>query len=929
MSLYRWCGLLLFVALAGCDDDGGSDAKVVFTNDGSGAEGKNLDPVQLGSVRGNFATVVSGSAHAAGYDGLREHEFVADSSETVIHTSKGSLVTSVGSPNQAVLRVPATVRVGMAWDVYVDGSSDPIASFKVTERKADIATPFGTGTVWTITEETGGRPVNARKYVEGFGRLDSNVAILDPQPDKAPARKALTLQPMTLPPELAFADDAPGIDGLSMVSADDDGTGVLIVASAKRSNGGAGQEQPNLADSGCAIADGTTLTGLAKTEGPPNRRTHGNVCASSSYCVNSAVVGSPLSECRQTVLHGAGARVGLDGEVVWTARRWNGAIVPTGLQGFGPRDYDVEHGLGTWPLAAITGGDGRGAMINIGAGRYPDSLTDSYYVSTAQFFGEDENPPYGRTVWATWPVLTKLDTVVSLGQDSQGREQILLRDAEHFVTWSRTEGDVFSHPRVGGRIGGRLSVHAERGHNDVLVISADGSVDRLALEADELVTYHLADVAIPAGEWAIGAFVVGGHLVVGTLRLGTVNNFGKNVHLTLYRSKESVGDGARVQIPEALTVVQKQVAPGIQAVCWRDNGMPVDPTTWTSNGAAPAFAAPVTATGADPCIVVGEAGTTDPRVRMGVVPGVGRVVVTGVVGAGVDAPPGGFDASTASNYAVLPDGSLISPRRRMGRGGVDLGFPLGFTPAALTTQQTSMADRGGAGYWVINGSPPNLSLVDATGSTPIPGLSPGGIIDHALSPTGVAVVSGAGMYFITPQKQVFGVVDSTHSPCWLRSDGAVCGFKNSTTIYCNANGTETTFPANGAVCSGQPAGPDRYVNGVTYTSMVFVDLVAGTATTVPISNGNSLRPISSSVDHYGRGFTTYGILNENYLSLMQGTPSGLQEIYRIPANVATAGNTLSTPNSASYVSTPDMLVLDIGWTSGDKQRYVLPPIPPP
>lgn len=922
MPLNRSCGVLaLTVVLFGC----GTEGRIEFIDGGSGPEGKNLDPVQLGTVRSNFGSVVSGRTQAAGYDGLREHEFVADSSETLISTAKGSLATSVGSPKEAVLRVPASVRVGMAWNAYVEGSEKPIATFAVTERKTDVDTIFGKATVWTITRETIAG-TTAWQYAEGFGRVDTNVAILEPQADPMPARKPMTLEAMPLPESLAFADDAPGIESLSMVSTNDDGTGVLIVASAKRPNGGVGQEQPDLADTGCAVADGTSLAALSMTSGPPSRRTMGNVCVASEYCVRNPSTLVTLPECRLTALPAAGVRVAADGEAVWTARRWNGGIEPIGLQKYGGQDWDVKNLLGTWPLVALRGGDGRGAMAHIGPAVYPQTLLDSLYVSTAQYFGEQVNPPYGRVILQTWPNLQKLDTLVSLGEDAQGREQLLLRDADHFVTWSRSEGDVFSHPRVGGRIGGRLSVNAKRVKNDVLVVSGDGSVDRLALEADELVTYHLADVAIPAGEWAIGAFAVGGRLVIGTLRLGTVNNFGKNVHLSLYRTKESPGEGTRVPIPQALTIVSKRVAAGIQAVCWRDNGQAVDPSTWTANRKAPSFAGAVTAAGADPCIVVGQLdGELDRGVREGVVPGVGRVVVSA---ASAKAPPSGLDASPVRNFTVLADGSFIAPRRRLGRGGLDLGFPVGMTPESRQGPQSGMPDLGGAGYWALNGTPATLSLIDATGSRPISGVPAGGTLRGQLSPTGVVVESGGGLYFVTPTAATLVPTDATHSPCWLKRDGAICGVLSSGSIYCTKNGTETTFPgAPGIGCGGMPVGPDRYATAVSFDTVLLVDLAAGVTTSVPV--GNEYRRIGNGVDHHGRGFFTMGIRNENYLSLVVPTETGLQEIHRIPAKVATADNTLSTPNSASFLSTPDILVLDITWTSGDALRYVLPPITPP
>lgn len=913
---------------------GPSNAKYRFTAQGQGPEGKNLDPHRIGQASNNFNLLIDGVVQTPSGLAVRAHQFELETFTATIETEAGVFVvgsTQDGALENPTLLVPATVRVGMKWDVFLD-KPEPAYRYEVTKREEGTGTPFGTATAWTIVQTRADGTTLERVYAEGFGPVGFRPQVwpLESPAGVLPTPRPITISPMPLPPELAFSQNAPWIDAVSMVRVDDGPAMVLIAGSIVQSQSVA--MLPS--GSGCALTDGQQVTALANSDGKPFRRTKGPVCPRVTFCVPSPVVGE-TRRCGPSVLHANGAWVGPDGTVTWVPRDWAGKIVRAGRDEVGPKLTDM--GGPTYPIAAMPGRDGGGDALH----QSLVSLVTEVSLGLPDHYGDprSSNPADYPRYGTNWQGSS--GEVVDLGLDAQGRRTMLLRDRDQMIYWSRLEGQVFSYPRIGGRLSGRLSVQAKKGGADVLRITSDGSIDRLLVEGDELKLSHLADVPVPKGEVGIGAFALGDRLVVATLAPGERTAFGGSQSLKLYRGDAPLGAGETTRIAQALTLTTHALEGFEDAVvvCWRGNDTATDLSKWKLDDAPPDGIALQDVHG-DSCVVAwldsrSNATVHPERDRVDAdIPGVGRVLfdARNAVGAAFF----GRRAGSIVGAAPLSDGTLVAAGRRLGRGGLDLGL---YESGDMSRPDVGgVVDYGGAGLWVsylLSATTGVFELRAATARPMTVTLVDGGVASvaeplHAVWPTGVQVkVPGDSSYYLSPtgESSFVGERDAERSLCARLSDGTQCGV-DLTGYYCKprTGAVRTLNQANVTISqcrSWLPIGDGTFLVGSagpgSAGDLFRFDPVAMTMT--PYMTGFFAAAIA--VDLQGRGLAV--VYEPGKARLKLARASGL-EVISVPETVWSHGG--SGVNRAALTVTRDATFMHLGWSGGPSTLITFRAPPP-
>ncbi len=928
MNRRQW-SLVFLVALVGtaactCGGNGAPPgAKYKFTADGTGPEGKKLSPRVIGQLHSAFGFVKDGVIQGPAGASIRDHEFFNETYSAAVQTDVGLFITAStedGVLANPTLLVPATVRVGMKWEVFAD-QSDPAYRYEVTSRQEGVATAFGPATTWTIVQTRADGTMFARNYAEGFGSIDiaPDIWPVDDQQIETPALHPLPLVPVAVPVGFTFVKDAPWIDGVSMLRLDH-GPGLLLVAGA---NYVSQQNVVQPSGSGCLLTDGLTLEPRPNDDGHPFRRTNGLVCPRARYCVLSPVPGDG-DRCQNNVLHANGAWVDPQGTVTWVPRKWTGEVSEAGRSEFGPRGADtVTFGNGVTAIAPLVGADGGAdALYHSRIGPFA-----AYGVGLPEHYGDPpftgSGPPQIQTNWVA-PVDSE---VVNLGPDELGRTRFLMRMNE-MIYWSRLEGNRLSFPRLGGRLSGRLSAQAKPGGADVLRITSEGSVDRFVLVGDELKLTHLADVQVPKLEVGIGAFAWDDHLLVATIGAGT----GTNVFdLKVYRTTGSLGEGQTVQIPQALTLtIETLGSADAQVVCWRPNGAPLDLSQWKLGDGAADLTVEQGSHG-DTCVVISldsRSLLTSPQQPRGrvdaLIPGVGRVILT---------PTNNTLALTSRAFApqgpvaALADGTFVTPTQSFGRGGLALGLAdvVGMNPAS--SEFAGMADLGGAGLWVtenrLAGSKSFLLKAQTTKALTL-ALLDGGVaaqvqLANPAWPTGVIVTAEGGRYLVKPSgaSAYLQAETSASTTCATLADGTHCGTLDDG-YYCQPPSgplRQVTQPTvNPTTCrSWIPAGDGTFFVGAEIGSwspavVGHLDPASMTLTSVPASLGTV---VGAGVDQHGHGLVVnYGV--GGALQLLRATATGFVEL-PVPPYVWTSGG--SNVNRATFTASQDVLFMNLGWTS--------------
>lgn len=918
---------LLMLHLAGCTcGDAPGGARFSITAPGEGPEGKDLYRTRIGQAAVGF--VVDGTTELKAGRALRTHFFHNEISETSIESPAGLFSTSStvkGELPSPHLYVPAKVRLGMKWEVYgADGAID--FNFSVTGREENVATFYGTGTVWTILQETS-RGTVERHYLEGVGRLDFNAEVwpLDEQAVEVPATKPLTMEELALPESLAFTQSAPWIDGIAMVRPAPGGPALLTVFSSFDEGPYTAEVPPNA----CAKLEDGQVSAVASTLGRPFRRTTGLTCPSSSYCVRVPGVGTMGSICPELVLHGNGARVSPDGTVTWIARKWTGQIAAASNGGsFGPEDAVVKAGGGVYAMIPMVGVDGGPDALSLerrdtGTVGLPNQFGDPFSFEPSSYLRPQHSfPNHEREGKPTY------DQVLDFGLDAEGRQLVLMHDLENVWFWSRLEGNRFTHPRTVGRISGRFSVQARQGGPDILRLTSNGSVDRVVLRDDEVKLEHLADVAMPVPHTGIGAFVDGDRLLIATIANGEPDARGQTASLHLFRTAAFSG-GEVVRIPTVLTLTVRALlgqTGETNAVCWRATGEEVDLSTWKVNELVPDLRLAVMA--GDQCVLLGfdtRQGQTNALQRIsGVVPGVGRVLFRGkpqsISGTGFAGVLPGQEP-----VAVLSDGSLSTARRRYTRGAMDMGLPDRLSSTFNST--TAIPDLGGAGLWVRDFAGDGGFRLDLKGQTETSfPEAKDQVPHHALVPTGLATNAG---WFIYPDG---GIEKPAIHPlgyfCQRMSDGSWCGGGDGAprSLFCQSpDGGTRTVPnpvATHDCTRWLPRGDGTWLL-LGQQKLHAFDPVAMTLTVEGDAD-----VLGWGIDHKGRAIFAKHIFGGPLHTVHLATP-GFPEAFAVPNGYWSAGGT--SANSVKFVSTPDVTLMSVTWTgvfgTADPTTFRMPPVP--
>lgn len=707
----------VFACACSCQGPGTpAGARYRFTSQGEGATNAlPLNPLRVGSVVGG--SIVDGVLETANGRELRLTNTFSGLVTRVAFGADGLFFTASnidGIEARPVLVVPATVRVGMTWEVFVDRSDVPLYRFEVKERTELSETFFGPGVLWRIdaTDDIGA--VISRRYLEGRGNVEALAQVMwneDPpvSPDAAPP---VELEPLTMPETF---NKRAWVESFSLVRVGD-GPGLFIANDEVFGNGG------NIG--WCAQYAGGALTPVPPVSGAPFRRTAGLECVTTQLCAKAASsVGVGVLDCSLSYAsgHASGAFVGSDGQVTWAPRLNTGDLAFADLVRAGSDFSEVSYR----GYAVVPDAQGRGNVLYTHYAGYGDLLA---LGDETRLLGDPAAP---RLVTNNTLALGDLAKVTPLADDTGGRRTLLMQTADGMLWSAKLEGTVLSRPVKHARLAGRLSVQAtERGH-EVLRVTGDGLVQRLRVDEQGLGLDPIAQVKLTGvGEQLHSAFLwrEGGQtfLVVAVLRFDGRDALGSLVRLDLLRSKQPVTPGATVRPALANGVRAQTAGPnGDALVCWSGARL-TSPDGWTIGGKPALAVLPVDFGG--PCAMVlrqpgppfaGESQHGSPYWTIeGPVPGQGRVTVrTGV------ATNGGFRGGSPLPFLLAPlkEGGHVTGRRIYGPGGVVLGMPTLALDAEPVAQNAALfaIDAAGNGLWVTTRDPVvmNQSVVKRLGST--------------------------------------------------------------------------------------------------------------------------------------------------------------------------------------------------------------------
>ncbi len=336
-------GLLTLLA-AGCTCASSSspgDARHRFTAQGEGpANQLPLNPLRVGSVmgEGTDTALIDGVVDTTSGRELRMTNVFSGLVTRVLNTAEGLFFTGSttdGTAPRPILVVPATVRVGMAWEVL--GDQDAVLyTYRVVERSEVADSWFGPGVVWRIDQTDAAGEVIGRRYLEGRGSVDAPPRVMwnqDPAVSAAPA-PAVALAPLTVPDGFRHRG---WVESLSLVRPSAGGPGLFLANDEAFENGG----QIGWCGSWSGAADAPVLA-VQPSAGAPFRRTRAADCVSTRYCATvTGGGGGAYLDCSLEYVsgHASGVLVGSDGQLTW-APRSNRCVRPRG---------PCRTGISPWP----------------------------------------------------------------------------------------------------------------------------------------------------------------------------------------------------------------------------------------------------------------------------------------------------------------------------------------------------------------------------------------------------------------------------------------------------------------------------------------------------------------------------------------------------------------------------------------------------
>jgi hypothetical protein len=680
----------------GATGPGGAGARYSFKSQGTGpTNAKPLNPLRVGWVGGastDLSIIDSGVTTGAGKELRMTNVFSGNVTRVLVDKDglffAGSTVDGV-APNP-LLVVPATVRAGMKWDVFTEGSA-PLYTYEVTQRAEVPDSIFGPGVQWDISRTGAGDPLTLR-YLEGHGRTDLPAAVSwnDDPAFTAETAPAVELEPLVVPP--SFGKRA-WVETLSLVRS---GTGPGLFIANDEAYGMAG----NLGWCATYPGNGGPLAPVPPTMGPPYRKTAGPECVVTQYCAkvyNSA--GAPSLDCTLSYASGqaSGVVVGSDGQYTWLPRSNTGELAYGDTTRAGTDFSEVSYR----GIAVVPDAEGKGNVLFSHFAGYGDLLA---LGDATNVLGDGSHP---NLVPNNLLALADLRRVIPLGDDTGGRRTLLLQTADGMLWSAKLTGSTLSRPTRHVRLAGRLAVQATEHGNEILRVTGDGLVQRVRVDDQGLGLDPVADVTLPAGEQPHSAFLyregADTFLVLGAIAPDGRDVDGPLVKLNLYRSKKPVTPGATIR-PGGVNGVRAVTAGnnGDALVCWSGAGAP-ELTGWTIGGKPALSVAPVDVAG--PCALVfrqpgrmySEAldGASPYWTIEGPIPGQGRVTVRTSI-----SPNIGLTTSTLPPaLAPLTGGGFVSGRRIYGAGGVLLGVPTVLLDSEPDRNVT--IDAAGNGLWVV------------------------------------------------------------------------------------------------------------------------------------------------------------------------------------------------------------------------------------
>lgn len=651
--------LLLALVVMGCPGPGDvpNGAQFKFTADGTGTpNAAPLDPLRDGTYRGGL--LVDGTVDLKTGRARRVIE-QATGQVTYVIDSKIGLFMAGGQVDgileNPVLLVPATVRVGMKWEVTLKDDEVPAYTFEVVSRTEAAPSVFGKTTQWSIAQKGVKGAVTNRVYAEGIGiagiSTELNLIPLespDPEPSKAPK---VALEPMPISGGVDYPGAATGTS-VSMVRAA--GHDAVLMYDVEAENGVAAV---------CLKVTASSAVPITPIGGSPYKRLGPEECQTASKVGTNNVA-------LQLGGHASGAFVEADGHVSWIPRK-RGHLVESGLN-------FVDSNNSTLLARALLPGDAGTARF-----LFEQGLNDVVKLGgTDYLYGHQTDPELQLP--DSFLSLTGVVFVSPLTTDEGDRGSLLVRTGDEMLWLVQVSSAGMTAPVQLGRLGGTLSVQATEAGHEILRVTPDGQIDRLHLKAGQLTLEPLATVDVPVHMYADGAFLsrepAGDRLLVAMfdLRVEPTGLF------KLFRSVSAVAASAtRTALPPRISMI---AAGGVddQMICLPPGAEAIPTAGWTL-GDAPALALQVTP-GARCVLLVRGASPTSPGENLayatatGTLPGIGRVALDGDRAGG---PANAFAGGVPHLLAPLKGGTVAHPSRKYGRGLVVLG------PVSLATLTNS------------------------------------------------------------------------------------------------------------------------------------------------------------------------------------------------------------------------------------------------
>lgn len=778
-------------------------ARFNVVSPGSGdSNAEPLLPLRVGSVlrptnvdaNPSFSTIEDageiGGAPAVGVFASGSFELYAKAADGVFRIG----ASGTGLDPHPALVVPATVRVGMTWDVFGDG--DQVASTFTVESREAQDTATGPRIVWRILRRFASHAPDERAtYWEGRGDGDRMPAVFPL--DDVPV-ESVTPMPVALEPMKATIDT-----GEDQVIGDGGSTAKLVAYyspllpfSMVHAKGAA---------EALILSHGPRgFDHCIKTDGSTIRRGSVNGTNTGKFATNEGDECAGFISESPPVTRLGDATATLVGDRVY----WMAVVAGGYVSG---RERAIIGFDGKTPELLSVNDERLFGAMRVGSG---ESFGGAFDASK-EYTLDDTLVGINRDLVRVYPFP---------GKDSKNAELLVMANDGRLWSASLVDGNL-SAPRLETTLGATLSPQMSVNGMDLLAVAPNGRIDELVPTRDGLMIRHLADVGLPGGELAYSAFRVSANgdpsqttLVVITLLPGSQVGFDathpKPLSYHVWRAPHFQPTPQPLIRPRVFGISTSS-ADGLSdmKVCWPKGGGKLSADGWTL-GRTPPLAV-LEANDAGTCALIVRDGSKSPsdasqpfqNFVTATVPGIGRVELA----TGTDLVPGSprlyhaFDTDREHYPAPLSGGGWASPFQRFDRdqtpmmtwgGVIDTGSP------------DWVADAAGNGSWrfepSIPGNQPDLLALNGR-SKVLRIARPDG--EKMLAAAGGGLIlwltaKGVGEYVapdgsITPLKLPAGKIEQPVL-CGGRKDGVYCAQFSGTaadyTITCvRPDGTQRSI----------------------------------------------------------------------------------------------------------------------------------------